>query len=71
MTKLNAMKDAPRDGTDILALYAHEKKPYWTVVFSYNDSPRGENWRSDGEWYTENELLGWISVPEIPQEFIK
>jgi hypothetical protein len=68
MTKLNDMKDAPRNGTEILALYVCGYAKKWTVVH-YNDAVESPFvWTSTEEGYKEDEVIGWVDLPPIPED---
>jgi hypothetical protein len=70
MTKLNDMKDAPRDGTEFLALYRDTSNKYWDIVNHktcdfYDDYP----WTAAGDReYKNSDLKGWLPLPPIPED---
>lgn len=71
MTKLNDMKDAPRDGTEILVMYDDNLKKYWDIVkYIENDESSFEEWTTMNQerTYYVFVLAGWLPLPEITED---
>jgi hypothetical protein len=64
MTKLNDMKDAPKDGTEILIMNTYKGNKFWEIIKFYENE-----WINACKFYLiEEEILGWLPLPELPKE---
>ena len=64
MTELRPMSEAPKDFVEILCLTVYYKEKKWEII-SHDE----EDWfNGAGIYFREDELLGWLPLPEIEDE---